>query len=135
MSSNGAAVSSLPPLARQFRHLILAALLPLALLGALALALAVERERDTFRRGSMERVRALASAVDAQLRSEITTLQTLSLSPLLATGDLRAYHALLQRVLPSLPNWQTVSLSEPSGQRSSMRCNPTTSPCRGWPTR
>jgi signal transduction histidine kinase/ActR/RegA family two-component response regulator len=97
--------------------LTLGTLLPLLVFAVIASALFAERERQTFRDGATQRTLALLTAVDAQLGSSVTALESLATSLHLDIDDLRAFHAEATRVLPSQPDWLTVTLALPSGQQ------------------
>ena len=100
-------------------HLLGLALVTLVPLVAFAVVVAVwlvEHERATFRRGAMERTLAMLTAVDAELKSSITTLQALATEETLAAGDLRAFHRQASRALSSQPDWLTITVASPSAQ-------------------
>lgn len=82
-----------------------------------AAAFFVQNERATFRRGASDRTLALLTAVDAELRSSIGTLQALATSPSLETDDLRAFHGEVTRILKSQHAWFTINLADSSGQQ------------------
>jgi PAS domain S-box-containing protein len=74
-------------------------------------------ERTTFERGAQERVRALSTAIDAELRGTITTLQAMAQSNALRAGDLDTFRAEALRIKADHPGWTTIFLSLPdSGQ-------------------
>jgi signal transduction histidine kinase len=101
-------------------HLLLlatVAVLPIVIFSAVVSSLLVERERDTVRRAAMERTRALMTAMDAELRGSIATLQALGSSKALLTGDLGAFHAETVRVLASQPHWRNVNLYDAAGRK------------------
>ena len=60
--------------------LTFATLLPMAVFGAVGAYMLVERERDSFERAALDRVRALMTAIDAELRASITPLEMLARS-------------------------------------------------------
>jgi PAS domain S-box-containing protein len=97
--------------------LTLATLLPVILAAALGALLLAQREQSTFERGARARTLAVSTAVDAELKSSITTLQALATSRALASDDLRAFHAEALRVLPSQPDWSSISVAAPSGEQ------------------
>src|ERR1043165_6935431 len=71
-------------------HLLLLSLptpLPMAIFSVGGAFLLAERERHAFERGAIERVRALMTAVDADLRGSITTLQALAVLPVFESDD------------------------------------------------
>ncbi len=63
--------------------LTLATLLPMAVFGAVGAYMLVQRERDSFERAALDRVRALMTAIDAEMRASITPLEMLARSPAL----------------------------------------------------
>jgi signal transduction histidine kinase len=82
-----------------------------------AAILFARRERATFERGATQRTLALMTAIDAELKSSITSLQALATSRHLDSDDLRAFQADAARVLTSQDDWFTVNLALPSGQQ------------------
>src|SRR5918911_797828 len=92
-------------------------LLPMILFGAIAGVILVERERAIFQRGATERTLALVTAVDAELKSSITTLEGLATSASLDRANFRAFHDEAWRVLKSQPDWFGINLAEPGGQQ------------------
>jgi signal transduction histidine kinase len=97
--------------------LMVGTLLPMvvfAIAGALWL---IERERSTFERGATERVRAVITAVDSELRASVATLYALAAVRQISTGDLHSVHTELVRALASQPDWLGLSLADPSGQQ------------------
>jgi signal transduction histidine kinase/ActR/RegA family two-component response regulator len=94
-----------------------AGILPLAATAGLALlALGQERRAQTERSG-LEITRALATAVDVELRRSIAVLQGISIGPALDTGNLALYHQSMRRTLETRPDWVTITLADPSGQQ------------------
>lgn len=106
------------PLRSHLIFLVLATMIPL-LVFAVGMIVRLSRdERVTFQRGANERTRALLTAVDAELRSSITRLEALSISPYLDADNLRAFHAEASRVLNTQDDWVTINLALPSGQQA-----------------
>lgn len=98
--------------------LVLATMIPL-LVFAVGMIVRLSRdERATFQRGASERTRALLTAVDAELRSSITRLEALSISPDLDRDNLRAFHEEASRVLNTQRDWVTINLALPSGRQA-----------------
>jgi sensor histidine kinase regulating citrate/malate metabolism len=100
----------------RFRLFLLAAsgLLPLAIVAAIVLAYVTsERQRDA-RDTALAVSRALATAVDAELRATVSTLQGLAMSDELQPARLREFHPLAQRVAES-QGWLAVVLADGSG--------------------
>ena len=99
------------PLQRRFYLLVLAALLPLALLaGALLL-----REGATYREqhaaAARHATRAMTLAIDAELDATIASLDTLAASPRLRSGDLAGFHQEMRELLARRPHWANLLLS------------------------
>jgi signal transduction histidine kinase len=108
------------PVSLRRRLLLLAAvaILPLALMSGVALVALLEQQRRQTEQSSLDLARALATAVDTELRLTISALQSLALTEPLATagdGHLVDAQALAQRVLASRPEWRAVLLATPQG--------------------
>ena len=73
-----------------------------AVAGAYLLA---EREREVFERGAIERVRALLTAVDAELRGSVTTLEAMAGLPDLDAPDIETFRPGALRILATQPDW------------------------------
>ena len=101
-------------------HLLVLALVTLLPTIAFAVIVSVlfgQRERATFERGATERTLALLTAVDAELKSTVTTLLALATDRRFDRNDLRAFHDEAVRVLQSQPGWVSVNVARPSGQQ------------------
>jgi signal transduction histidine kinase len=85
-------------------------LLPMFVVASVGAVLLAREERATAERGAQEQVRALLTAVDAELRSTVTSLQTLAQSEALRLGQLQAFHAVMTRVRAVNPDWTDVNL-------------------------
>ncbi|MBA3599476.1 MAG: PAS domain S-box protein [Methylibium sp.] len=105
------------PLRTHLLRMTLGTVLPmLALVVALSWLL-VNRERATFERGARDRVQALASAVDAELRISVESLRVLADDGSLLSDDLAEFHAHLVRTTASREPWSNINLALPSGER------------------
>jgi hypothetical protein len=94
--------------------LIFATLLPMAIFGAVGAYMLVQRERDSFERGALDRVRALMTAIDAELRASIIPLEMLARSPTLDRDDLTEFRAEAERALDGRRgDWFNIVLSDP----------------------
>ena len=93
--------------------LVAGALAPVVVFAVVSAALLVQHERLTMQREAIGRTRAAMSAVDAELRGHITTLQALAASKSLAMGNLRAFHEESQRALLTQPDWVNIGLISP----------------------
>jgi signal transduction histidine kinase/ActR/RegA family two-component response regulator len=101
-------------------HLMLlavGAVLPVLAFAILVSIVLVMQDRMTVERAATDRARAVMTAVDAELRGVITTLQAITASPALDAGDLAMFHAEAARILATQPNWLDITLSLPSGEK------------------
>ena len=108
------------PVPLRSRLLLLAAvaILPLALMSGIALQALLEQQRLQTQQSSLNLARALATAVDTELRLTISALQSLALTEPLASAselDLAHAHASAKRVLATRPEWRAVLLATPAG--------------------
>ncbi len=98
-------------------HLLLLALcsvVPVIAFAFYVSVLLLEQSRTAIRTGALERARAISTAVDAELRGSIATLNALATSQALANGDLAAFHEEASRVSSSQRIWRSVNLSRAS---------------------
>lgn len=101
----------------RFRLFLLAAsgLLPLALVAAVVLTyVAGDRQRDA-QQTALAVSRALASAVDAELRATVGVLQALSASDALQPQRMAEFHGLARRVADA-QGWRSVVIADGSGR-------------------
>ena len=101
----------------RFRLFLLAAsgLLPLAIVAGVMLAyLLGERERDA-QQTALAVSRALAGAVDSELRATMSVLQSLALSNELKPDRAAEFHALARRVAAN-QKWRSIVLADGQGQ-------------------
>ena len=104
-------------LRNHFVVLVAATLLPVLVL-AVTVVLLVQRERHaSMQRGLQDTARALAAAVDRELDSSVTALETLGDSPALDEGNLAAFYEHARRARADNPRWLTVYLVETSGRQ------------------
>ncbi len=92
-------------------------LVPFLVFAVIAVATLVAHERRTVERETTGRVISAMSAIDAELRGSINSLQMLAASRVLQAGDLRAFHEQAQRVLATQPTWANIGLATPSQQQ------------------
>jgi PAS domain S-box-containing protein len=97
--------------------LVAGATLPVVALSVALAVLLVRYERDTFQQAAMARTRALMTAIDAELRGSIATLEALAASLALEQDDLARFREEAVRVLASQPGWLNVTLADPSGNQ------------------
>jgi signal transduction histidine kinase/ActR/RegA family two-component response regulator len=101
-------------------HLLLLAIgavLPVLLFAILVSTVLVEQDRMTLERAATDRARAMMTAVDAELRGSVTTLEAIASSYALETGDLSTFRAEAVRVLASQPAWLDLTLASGAGER------------------
>ena len=101
-------------------HLLLlafASAAPVMVLAVIIAVLVVKQERDTVRDAAGDRVVAVMSAVDAELRGSVATLRAMAASASLERGELKAFHAEASRILSTHPDWLTFTLARPDGIR------------------
>jgi hypothetical protein len=101
-------------------HLLLlsvATAAPVLVLAVVVAFLVVKQERDTLRDGAVDRVVAVMSGIDAELRGSIATLRALAASANLEKGELAAFHSEAERILKAHPDWLDYSLNHADGTR------------------
>ena len=84
-----------------------------ALGGAYLLA---ERERNAFQRGASERVRALMTAVDAEIRGSITTLEAVAALEVFDGEHPERFRPEAARIMRTQPYWRNIVVSRPGGE-------------------
>ena len=104
------------------RRLVLLAtvtIVPLALVSGLALRALLEHQAEQTELAAVNLSRALATAVDNELRLSVSALQSLALTDAIGNAEgqsLAAARDLAIRALSSRPEWRTVQLLKPSGE-------------------
>ena len=93
------------------------AVLPVLAFAFFVSVVLIDQRREAILSGSMDRARAMLTAVDAELRGSIRTLEALSKSPALESGDLKSFHAEMVRMRASQPTWRSVTLASRSSAR------------------
>ncbi len=104
-------------LRRRLFLLAAAGIVPLAAMSGIGLYALAQQQRTQADRIGLELARALATAVDAELRSSASVVYSLATSLALDREDLPGFQERAQRVLETQPNWAGVFLAAPSGQR------------------
>ena len=87
-------------------------------MSGVALQALLEQQRQQAEQSSLDLVRALATAVDTELRLTVSALQSLALTdPIGSAGaiDLASAHRFARRVLASRPEWRAILLAAPDG--------------------
>ena len=97
--------------------LVSGTVIPLLALAAVLAYILLQHESETFRDGARDRNRAFMSAVDAELRGHIKTLEALATSDDLERNDLQSFYAEATRVLAAQPGWSQVILSDGEGRQ------------------
>ena len=100
------------------RRLILlaaAGILPLAIMSGIALFAGYQQQRRQAEMAGLDVTRALATAVDAELRRTIAVLEVLATSLSFDTGDIAGFSHLAQRALRSYPHWRVMVVADPGG--------------------
>ena len=108
-------------------HLLILSIATAAPIVALATVIAVvvvKQERDSVRDAAGERVVAVMSAIDAELRGSIATLRAMAASGHLESGNLKAFHADAMRILATHHDWLDFTLARGDGTRILTASNP-----------
>ena len=106
-------------LRRRLLWLATVAIVPLALVCGVVLHELLQRQMAQTRQTALDLTRALATAVDNELRLSISALQALALSdPMGATDEAELLRAqrLASSALASRPEWRAVLLLKPTGE-------------------
>jgi signal transduction histidine kinase/ActR/RegA family two-component response regulator len=93
-----------------------AGIVPLAIMSGIALYALAQQQREQTERASLELSRALASAVDAELRGASYVLEALATSAALDSGDMQAFYRVARPVVATRPQWRAIILARPDGQ-------------------
>jgi signal transduction histidine kinase/CheY-like chemotaxis protein len=102
-------------LGRRLLVLVAAAIVPVAVVSGIAMLAFFQQQREHAQRAGLEISRALATAVDAEIRRTFSVLEVLASSPLLDTDDLAAFLVRSQRSLTTQPHWRVINLALPDG--------------------
>jgi len=108
----------LVPLRRRLLLLAAAAILPLALMSGIALHALLEQQRRLVEQSSLDLTRALATAVDTELRLTVSALESLALTEPIGSADamdLESAHRFARRVLAVRPEWREILILAPDG--------------------
>ena len=97
--------------------LVAAALVPVLIFAGVMIGVLGRQEQLAVERGLLDTARALSLAIDREMGVSIRSLQILALSEHLRSGDLKKFHEESKTILPTLGIWETVVLTEPSGQQ------------------
>jgi PAS domain S-box-containing protein len=97
--------------------IVLAGLLPLAVLSFATLLYNAQTQRHELIEASKDTMRAVVTAVDAELAVSLAALDALAGSPRLAAGDLPGFHKEARELLERRTGWLNVVLSDPSANQ------------------
>ena len=110
-------VSRNVPLRRRLLLLAGVGIVPLAIMAGIGLYALAHQQRVQAERVGIELARAVATAVDAELRSAISVLEALATSLALDNADMSGFRERALRILDTQPHWAALSLADPSGTR------------------
>ncbi|HEX6703242.1 MAG TPA: ATP-binding protein [Albitalea sp.] len=100
------------------RLVLLAAvgIVPLAFMSGFGLYALALQQREQTERTSLELSRAMATAIDAELRGTSYVLEALATSGALDSGDTAAFYRAARPVVATRPQWRAIILARPDGQ-------------------
>ncbi|MBV9891016.1 MAG: response regulator [Rhizobacter sp.] len=104
------------PLRRRLVLLAAAAILPLALMSGVALNALISQQRRQAEQSTLDLARALATAVDTELRLTVSSLQSLALADPISSDSAEGVQradALARRIVASRPEWLAILISAP----------------------
>ncbi len=105
------------PIRRRLYLLVAAGVLPLAVMSVVALRALYVDQRAQSERAALEIARALASAVDGELRRSVSALEIIASLPAIDAHDLPDLHNRLERAIGTQPHWRRIILAELGGQQ------------------
>ena len=103
------------PLRQRIFVVVAAAVVPLAVMSAVAVYAGYQQQRAQAERAGLDVARALAIAVDGELRRTISVLQVLDDALEVEGEDLRAFHEHARRVRAAHPYWRSIVLFDADG--------------------
>ena len=104
------------PLRRRLLVLAAATILPLAVMSGIGLLVLIKQQREQTERAALEISRALATAVDAELRRSLSVLEALATTTPLDRVNAEAFYQRAQRALVTQTHWLALILAEPDAQ-------------------
>ena len=116
IAANSHSIPTIPTIRSRLALLALACVVPASLLAVALIATDYQRKHAELVGDSIDRVRAVASAVDSDLASDISALRALATSPHLITGDLGAFYRQAQEV-QLYQNVNNIQLTDATGQQ------------------
>jgi signal transduction histidine kinase len=104
------------PLGQRLFLLALAGILPLALMSGIGLLVLLWQQRAQAEHTGQEISRAIASAVDGELRRSLSVLEALASSTALDGKDLDAFRQAASRLNQTQAHWMTIILADKNGK-------------------
>ncbi|HYD96534.1 MAG TPA: ATP-binding protein [Noviherbaspirillum sp.] len=104
-------------LERRLFFVVLAGLLPVALLAFATLLSNAQNHKRKLIEAAGDTMRAVVSAVDAELNMSIASLDALAASPRLAVNDFAGFHREARDLLERRPGWANIVLSAPDARQ------------------
>jgi len=104
------------PLRRRLFLLAVVGLLPLAALSGIGLFALINQQRAQAERVGLDVARALATAVDSELRRSISVLEALATAPQIDDGDIDGFNAAAGSVIGVGPQWRAIFLTDTAGK-------------------
>jgi signal transduction histidine kinase/CheY-like chemotaxis protein len=95
----------------------LAILVPMIAFSVIAVLAFDRQQRTVVERAGVETARALMNAVDRELTTSITALETLATARSLERDDFPSFYDDARRVIANQPEWSTIILLSPAGER------------------
>jgi signal transduction histidine kinase/CheY-like chemotaxis protein len=95
----------------------LAILVPMIAFSVIAVLAFDRQQRAVVERGGVETARALMNGVDRELTTAVTALEALATVRSLERNDLTRFYEDARRVLATQPEWSTIVLVTPAGER------------------
>ena len=103
------------PFRQRLFVVVAAAVVPLAVMSAIALYAGYQQQRAQAERSGLDVARALSIAVDAELRRTVSVLQVLDDALEVENENLPAFHEHARRVRESQPHWRAITLYDTQG--------------------
>ncbi|HEX9443775.1 MAG TPA: PAS domain S-box protein, partial [Candidatus Binatia bacterium] len=100
--------------------LVLGAVLPILAFSAVMTGVFWRQQRTAFDDRFLDRVRAMAIALDRELDGNIRALEVLGQSPYLRSGDLQRFYEHAERARATQPTWRNVILIDAASGRQAL---------------
>ena len=98
-------------------RLIVGGLAPLLIFSIVMMVLFARQEQANRRRGLEDTARALALAIDLEIKASITNLEALATSDPLDFGLVDSFRQVAERIFRAQQSWKSIMLFDTSGQR------------------